>query len=479
MRTNFPRESGDLGSETKDSPNIPRDLAAETDQTVSFPKRLRHKGKGRVLATIYKRPDGSYRLYWRDRSAESGKPRSWFKDYALYGAAKRAGDDKVAELAKTRQAIRLSPGQSVDALAAFQRLERFYRDTGRRISLLAGISDYCEAAAKLPDRTVNEAVDGYLGTVASVKRKDLSEAVEEFISAESIRTKATDGQRPQLSPKYHYNRSIMLRRFAAAFSNAAVSELAKEHLDIFIGGLAAIKSKSRNGRPVISAKGRNHHRAAIRQFLTWAARRDYVPINTRLGEADAMRPEHANHSEVQIYTPTELQDLLAKAEGSMRAMIAIGSLAGLRTQELLRLDWADVWRVQGHIEVTAGKSKTRQRRLAPVCRALAAWLRPFRSLTQGKICRLHEITWQQHFVKLCEQAGVARKPNGLRHSFCSYAFVLHGEIRAAQDAGHSPSQLHAHYKGLATKAEARKWFGLKPATSAMSKVILLPESVTK
>ena len=50
----------------------------------------------------------------------------------------------------------------------------------------------------------------------------------------------------------------------------------------------------------------------------------------------------------------------------LRPIIAIGGLAGLRTAELLRLDWADVWRVPGHIEITAQKSKTRQRRLVEV-----------------------------------------------------------------------------------------------------------------
>ena len=76
-----------------------------------------------------------------------------------------------------------------------------------------------------------------------------------------------------------------------------------------------------------------------------------------------MRPEHANTAEVQFYTPAEFRALLEAADDSLQPLIAIGGLAGLRTAELLRLDWGDVWRVRGHIEVTAGKSKTRKRRL--------------------------------------------------------------------------------------------------------------------
>jgi integrase len=468
MRTTFPQENGESAAAPKDSPNISGQLDNENEQDVKYPKRLRQRGKGKVWATIYKRPN-CYRLYWRARV--DGKPRSMFKDFVTYSEAKREGNTVVADLAKSSQTAALSPGQARDALAALERLQSFYVSTGCRVSLLAGISEYCEAAANLHrrmhGRTLGEAVEGYLSTIATVKRKNLAEAVEEFIAAEEPRTKASEGQRAQLSAKYAYNRAIMLRRFAGAFPGHAVCDLGKEHLDAFVGGLAVMKSKSRNGKPVTSAKGRNHHRAAIRQFLQWAVRKDYLPATHRLGEADSMRPEHANNAEVQFYTPDELRALLEAAEGPMRAIVALSGLAGLRTQELLRLDWADVWRVRGHIEITAGKSKTRQRRLVEVVPALAAWLGQFRNFTSGKVCTLHEITWQQHFVELCEKAGVSRKPNGLRHAFCTYHFALNAnENLTAAQAGNSPAMVHQHYKGLATKAEAKKWFNVKPTKAA-------------
>ncbi len=95
------------------------------------------------------------------------------------------------------------------------------------MSLLAGISEFCESAAKLGGRSVREAVEGYLNSVAIVKRMDLAAAVEEFIAAEEPRTKASDGRRAQLSPKYAYNRDIMLRGFAATFQNTALCDLGK------------------------------------------------------------------------------------------------------------------------------------------------------------------------------------------------------------------------------------------------------------
>jgi hypothetical protein len=32
----------------------------------------------------------------------------------------------------------------------------------------------------------------------------------------------------------------------------------------------------------------------------------------------------------------------------------------------------------------------------------------------------------------------------------------------------SPAMIHAHYKGLATKAEAKKWFDLKPSATPVN-----------
>jgi integrase len=129
-----------------------------------------------------------------------------------------------------------------------------------------------------------------------------------------------------------------------------------------------------------------------------------------------MRREHADTSEIECYTAKEFRALLETAEGQMQAMIAIGGLAGLRTVEILRLTWQDDFRLPGHIEITAGKSKTRQRRLVEVCPALAAWLNPFRQKT-GKVCPITaasvDVIWQQQFLRLCDAAQVSRKRNGL------------------------------------------------------------------
>ncbi|MDE3068439.1 MAG: hypothetical protein KGJ60_12955 [Verrucomicrobiota bacterium] len=431
-----------------------------------FPKVIRHR---KAVATIYGRSK-NYPYY---RLAYYAAGKRHVRHFSAFGEAKPEAERIVRELADGSQAAALTAAQSRDALAALERLQAHYQATGRRVSLLASVSAYCEADAKLNGQTLLPAVQGYLQSVASVKRMDIAEAVDEFLQTQTPRTKVADGHRAQLSKKQIYVLGIRLGRFAATFPNTAVSDLNNEHLDAFMGALDKVKSKSDKRAVVTSAKTRNHYRAAVGQFFRWCVRKDYLPMTHRLLEADSMRPEHANTAEIHFYTPRELTALLVNADEALRPLLAIGGLAGLRTAEMLRLDWQDVWRVPGHIEVTAGKSKTRQRRLVEICPALQAWLESYRVRERGKFWLGEERTFLEHYRDLCEMANIPRKENGLRHAFCTYHFALHAnENLTAAQAGNSPAMIHAHYKGMATKAEAEKWFNVLPPESARNVIPL-------
>jgi hypothetical protein len=59
-------------------------------------------------------------------------------------------------------------------------------------------------------------------------------------------------------------------------------------------------------------------------------------------------------------------------------------------------------------------------------------------------------------------------------AFCTYRFALHAnENLTAAQAGNPPAMIHAHYKGPATKTEAKKWFNVNPSRSDKN-VIPLP-----
>jgi hypothetical protein len=119
-----------------------------------------------------------------------------------------------------------------------------------------------------------------------------------------------------------------------------------------------------------------------------------------------------------------------------------------------------------------GKSKTRSRRLAPLCGALEKWLAPYRNCS-GPLWDKLVVTFHDKFLELRQSLGVPIRRNGLRHRFCSFHFALHAnENLTAALAGNSPAMIHAHYKGLATKTEAEKWFAVKPAKVAQNVIPL-------
>jgi len=88
--------------------------------------------------------------------------------FHTYSEAKRHADGLMKDLAKGSQVTALNPAQARDALAALERLADFHRATGCRVSLLAGISEFVEAAGKLCWHTMGETVEGYLALLTNV-----------------------------------------------------------------------------------------------------------------------------------------------------------------------------------------------------------------------------------------------------------------------------------------------------------------------
>ena len=63
-----------------------------------------------------------------------------------------------------------------------------------------------------------------------------------------------------------------------------------------------------------------------------------------------------------------------------------------------------------------------------------------------------------------ERAGLSKLCNVLRHSFCSYHVALHQDAaKTALLMQHTnQAMLYRHYKGLALRADAERYFSIKP-----------------
>ena len=419
---------------------------------MKFPVTIEHR---RFLAKIYGKSD-AYPFY---RVAYKAGGKRVVRSFAEFSEAKAEAEAKVRQLANGSQTAALSSRDAAVALAVRDALDVFRRETGRSVSALEAVNEYLAAARKLGDRPLSQAITGYLGTVATVRAVDLAAAVQEFLAAQEAKTQSTEGRRPQLSPVYAYMCGHFLGNFAEVFPGHSLRDITKDHLDLFFGDKKRAK---------LAPKSRNHYRGTIKLFLRWAIKRDYLPANHRLLEAAGMERETVTGGETGFYRPEELRRLLEADDDTLRPIIALCGLAGLRVQEALRLTWADVFRVPDHIEVSAGKSKTRSRRLVTTVPALESWLAPYREC-QGPLWTSKATYYIERFAELRESLRIPSRKNGLRHAFCTYHFALHGnENLTAQQAGNSPAMIHAHYKGLATRAEAEKWFSVAPVNPEAS-----------
>ncbi len=216
---------------------------------------------------------------------------------------------------------------------------------------------------------------------------------------------------------------------------------------------------------------RNNYRKAMLTLFSYARNKNYLPRGEQTEAEFTTRLEDRKTGAIGIYPPDQFAALLKYIDERFVPFVALGGFAGLRSIEIIRLEWTDVWFEKGFIEVGKQKSKTATRRLVPICPALAEWLKPY-AKKQGAILPQFQneaqFTWAFGQAKpaLHDEEGKPRVNlvhNGLRHSFCSYRLAeTKSAAQVALEAGNSPKMLFEHYRELVTEGEAKEWFGMTP-----------------
>jgi integrase len=144
--------------------------------------------------------------------------------------------------------------------------------------------------------------------------------------------------------------------------------------------------------------------------------------------------------EVSALKPAEVSKLLAACPDAFLPGVCLKLFAGLRTSELLSLDWSEV--SASEIVVRGAKAKTRQRRVVAIAENLAAWLQPFRK-PSGRLAPFLQNAWHRSLEAIAESAGLRLPSNVLRHSFGSYHFAQHrNENLTAAEMGNSPTMIY-------------------------------------
>jgi integrase len=219
-----------------------------------------------------------------------------------------------------------------------------------------------------------------------------------------------------------------------------------------------------------TGRTKNNYRTALATLLSFARQEGYLPRETQT-EAEFSKRYDDKGGEIGIYTPEKLKTMLFNLDPRFVPFVAIGAFAGLRTAEIVRLEWPEVRFGQNVIEIKAAKSKTASRRLAPILPVLAEWLAPMRKET-GRVLEgvPDEFALAKQFRKaMGEIKNDKGQPllkivhNGLRHSFITYRMaVIKNAAEVALEAGNSPRMIFEHYRELATEEEANAWFSVTP-----------------
>jgi integrase len=247
----------------------------------------------------------------------------------------------------------------------------------------------------------------------------------------------------------------------------------------------------------------------VQTLFAFAKAQRYLPKDH--DEIDAVMVAKNAVSEIEIFTPKEMAEILAHADKQLIPFLALGAFAGIRHAEIQRLEWADIQFDAGIIEIRAAMAKTASRRTVPILDNLRAWLLA-RHREVGLVCggldtkneipalvqtinESRRAVWAKanrvcadvlnesenrarddaakakdkappgaETAKIEGWPAFAWKHNALRHSFISYRVAETQDVaKVSLEAGNSPQMIFKHYRELVQPKEAKAWFGLMPA----------------
>jgi integrase len=309
------------------------------------------------------------------------------------------------------------------------------------------------------------------------------------VADEMLKLKESDG----LSEEYLRHLRYDLKKFAAAF-HGNIGTVMGPDIDKWLRGLG------------VSPRTRNNLRASVQTLFAFAKAQRYLPKDH--DEIESVMLAKNTVSEIEIFTPKEMAEILAHADKRLISFLALGAFAGIRHAEIQRLEWTDIHFDGGIIEIRAAKAKTASRRTVPILDNLRAWLWPHRQeagLVCGGLDTKNEIpalvqtinearralwvkTRRVREEKLKATENRARensattkakappgaetaeiegwpafmwKHNALRHSFISYRVAeIQNVAQVSLEAGNSPQIIFKHYRELVRPAAAKEWFAI-------------------
>jgi integrase len=248
---------------------------------------------------------------------------------------------------------------------------------------------------------------------------------------------------------------LRLERMETHFGGATpVCDIATDEVDAWLSGL-----------PVGPQSVTNYRRVAHSLF-EFAARRGWTDHNP---VASALRPK-VRHRDVAIYSPKEAARLLAHCADDALPALVVALFSGLRTAELLQLDWSQIDLAEKVVRIT--RTKTGRPRIAPIPPNAVAWLKPY-ATGDGPLWPLSEETLSDRWDRARKAAGIeGDKANAARHSFGTYRVADSGDVaKTALEMGNTPEVVQRHYNRVASPKQGKAFFSIVPTKRKPSNVV--------
>jgi site-specific recombinase XerD len=268
--------------------------------------------------------------------------------------------------------------------------------------------------------------------------------------------------------RYLANLKSQLDQFSEDFGVRMVDQVSKADVGRFLADLTG-----KDGETPASPKTR------INFIITLTALFNYSVEEGWRGEnpAENIRRPALDEVVTAILTPGDAAKLievgLLPANADIFPALLLQLFAGPRRSEIPHIRWDNIKDNYLRLDHT----KVRQKRAVELPPALLEWLAPFAHL-KGRVfspgdvefnpkdTRNVEDAYTYRLAQVAEEAKVDLTKNVLRHTAITYRDALTGDLQGtAAWAGNSPRVIEQHYRGAATKADALKFYAIRPAPS--------------
>ncbi|MDA7645743.1 site-specific integrase [bacterium] len=319
-----------------------------------------------------------------------------------------------------------------------------YRLLSRNPQSLIKNQNFAEACRILGGDWVIEAAKFYRERNDSrTESKTVEQVVFEFLEAKKTRQQS-EGNERGLSPRYLQDLRYRCGKFAEHFK-CDIDSITAAQIEDFLNGMS------------LSPRSYINFRRVLNTLFEFAKRRSYLPRDNQV--IDQVERLRDAGGDIEIYKPVEMARLLKAADRDFLTCLALGGFAGLRSSEIERLTWADIDLSEGFIEIKRGKTKTKTRRIVPITKNLAKWLKDCGGSAGQVWPHGHDSFYDAQQETVARSEDTSKKPvrlkwraNALRHSFISY------RLAEIQNLGTSSDRCcRRHSQHLPHQANSAKW----------------------